>query len=653
MRWAFAAIIAIHGLIHLMGPAETFGYADLPQLTQPISRGMGLVWIAAAVVTLATVVALFVWPRGWWMIGAVALVLSQAAIFTSWSDAKAGTMANMLLLAVVAYGYFTQGPTSFRAQFDRDVRAGLARPVDAPVLTEADVTPLPNPVRRYLRATGMVGQPLIRNVALLAVAIGAGGGAAPPLAASPARASQAATQPPHDVFAFVRALDEAAARGVWPGFSPSGIPIALYDGERTVLLRHPSPPPEFSPMPGRPGVLVAGGRYPAVTSNSTREIGGVRTATVIATPAEPVERTMLAVVEEVFHVFWLAGHPSFRPNEMARYAYPLDDAENLGRLAAEDEALARALEAPRLDAAADWAAAALAIRRERVPRLAEDVRAYETSLEMMEGTANYVARVSVGEPSSRTVERLRTPRPAEDIRWRFYDTGAALCLLLDRVRPGWQERSEPPAGAHDGRDQWTKRCAAAMLRPRVLGRRARRGSTHGRPPTSRTSASAGSAFARLDRAPRRPHRDRGEAGAEPFRVQRFDPINLMVLDAGASRASNYLTLLRAAGDRRTDQPGLRARRVRRHGERHRAGRPSPVERRYSPGDDSRHQGRPERRRRRADGQPGGARRSPDSPRRGGARGWRTHPDHRQEAPAVSATYRYHHVGIPTPLPSRA
>ena len=74
---------------------------------------------------------------------------------------------------------------------------------------------------------------------------------------------------------------------------------------------------------GAPGRLVAKGRHPAVAGNSTREIGGVRTATVIATPAQPVERTMLAVVEEVFHVFWLARHPSFRPNEMARYAYPL------------------------------------------------------------------------------------------------------------------------------------------------------------------------------------------------------------------------------------------------------------------------------------------------------------------------------------------
>lgn len=112
MRWVFAFIMALHGLIHLMGPSEAFGYADLPQLTQPISRGMGVVWLVAALLTLASVVALFAWPRGWWMIGAVALVVSQAAIFTSWSDAKAGTLANILLLAGVAYGYFTHGPAS-------------------------------------------------------------------------------------------------------------------------------------------------------------------------------------------------------------------------------------------------------------------------------------------------------------------------------------------------------------------------------------------------------------------------------------------------------------------------------------------------------------------------------------------------------------
>ena len=373
------------------------------------------------------------------------------------------------------------------------------------------------------------------------------------------QAAQATGQSPSaapDVFAFVRALDEAAARGVWPGFNPSGIPVALYDGEHTMLLRHPSPPPEFSPMAGRQGVFLAKGRHPAVTSNSTREIGGVRTATVIATPAQPVERTMLAVVEEVFHVFWLARHPSFRPNEMARYAYPLDDVENLGRLVAEDEALARALEAQRIDDAAGWAADALAIRRERVPGLAEDVRAYETSLEMMEGTANYVARVSVGEPASRTAERLRAPRPAEDVRWRFYDTGAALCLLLDRLSAGWQERS----------DRQPALTVVELMDEALRGRDAA-ADAFSSADTAGFQARAAAGIADLGVRRQRllvelRERQGGRVvievmpGAEPFRVQRFDPINLMVLDAGAIAHANYLSLSVPQGSVELTNPGF-------------------------------------------------------------------------------------------------
>ncbi len=42
MRWIFAAIAILHGLIHFMGPAKAFGWDEFPQLELPISRAMGL-----------------------------------------------------------------------------------------------------------------------------------------------------------------------------------------------------------------------------------------------------------------------------------------------------------------------------------------------------------------------------------------------------------------------------------------------------------------------------------------------------------------------------------------------------------------------------------------------------------------------------------
>ena len=42
----------------------------------------------------------------------------------------------------------------------------MRRPVTAPVVTDGDLALLPDPVRRYVRATGMVGQPRIQNYRL-------------------------------------------------------------------------------------------------------------------------------------------------------------------------------------------------------------------------------------------------------------------------------------------------------------------------------------------------------------------------------------------------------------------------------------------------------------------------------------------------------
>jgi hypothetical protein len=358
-----------------------------------------------------------------------------------------------------------------------------------------------------------------------------------------------------DVFAFVRALDDASSKTLWPEFNPSSLPIALFDGENTILLRHPSPPPEFSPMPGHPGVLIAPGRQPSVVSNSTRDIGGVRTATVIATPAQSIESTSLAVMEEVFHVFWLARHPSFRPDEMTRYGYPVSDADNLQRLFAEDEALARALAAGDAEDAWRWAARALEIRRARTPALTDEVRVFETSMEMMEGTANYVARRAVGESPAHTADRLRVPRAAEAIRWRFYDSGAALCFVAERLLPGWRERLEGE-----------RTLTVAEMLAVALGERQQAPAVFTNADTNAFRARAAEAIADLAGRQQRLRADllgrRGSRividvapGVDAFHLQRFDPINLMVLDGGEVAHPHFVSLTDPHGTIELTNPG--------------------------------------------------------------------------------------------------
>lgn len=163
MRWIVVILLTAHGLIHLMGFAKAFGYAELPQLTLPISRPWGLTWLAAAGLVLVSAAMFAAEARQFWIVGGIAFLVSQVVVITTWRDAWAGTIANALLLLVVVHGWLTEGPRSFRAQYGRDADAGLARQLEAPIVSDADLAPLPEPVRKYLRLVGVVGQPRVRN----------------------------------------------------------------------------------------------------------------------------------------------------------------------------------------------------------------------------------------------------------------------------------------------------------------------------------------------------------------------------------------------------------------------------------------------------------------------------------------------------------
>ena len=164
MRIALAVLLAIHALIHLMGFLKAFGLAELPQLTLPISKPLGVAWLMAALSLLGAVAALLLAPRWFWILGAVGIVMSQVVIVSSWSDAKLGTLLNLVALVAVVYGAFSRGPFGLHAQYESEVRRSLTPgPGAMPVVTEADLAPLPAPVQRYLRFAGVVGQPQVHN----------------------------------------------------------------------------------------------------------------------------------------------------------------------------------------------------------------------------------------------------------------------------------------------------------------------------------------------------------------------------------------------------------------------------------------------------------------------------------------------------------
>ena len=163
MRSAFAVVLTVHALIHLMGFLKAFGLVDATQLTIPISRSMGVVWLVAAMLLLASSVALFAAPRWFWLLAVVGVVTSQVAIAASWHDARFGTVANVLTLLAGVYGAVAWGPFGLRAEYEESTARRVAELVAAPLVTQAELAPLPTPVQRYLRYVGVVGHPHVRG----------------------------------------------------------------------------------------------------------------------------------------------------------------------------------------------------------------------------------------------------------------------------------------------------------------------------------------------------------------------------------------------------------------------------------------------------------------------------------------------------------
>ena len=163
VRWIVGVVVVLHGLIHLLGAAKGLGWAEVTQLTQPISSIMGVAWLAAGMLVVAAGVMLARSARGWWVVSAAAALISQAVILSSWSDAKAGTVVNLILLVAAGYGFAAQGPRSYRAEYRRRVGLALAEPTHVGVVTEADLAALPAAVAAYVRQSGALGESRVVN----------------------------------------------------------------------------------------------------------------------------------------------------------------------------------------------------------------------------------------------------------------------------------------------------------------------------------------------------------------------------------------------------------------------------------------------------------------------------------------------------------
>jgi hypothetical protein len=115
MKYAIVALLAIHGLIHAVGFAGTWGLAQFEGASQTPTnfvtveadgtalKFIGLLWIVALVAFLAAAALLVTDGGAWRPVAVGAAVISMVPVTLWWKNAPMGALANALVVAAVLF----------------------------------------------------------------------------------------------------------------------------------------------------------------------------------------------------------------------------------------------------------------------------------------------------------------------------------------------------------------------------------------------------------------------------------------------------------------------------------------------------------------------------------------------------------------------
>ncbi len=165
MKWILFFLVIIHAVIHLLGFLKAFGFAEINQLTQNISKPIGILWLIALILFLIAAIQFISNHDLWWITALAAVILSQVLIILFWQDAKFGTITNIIILLVAIVSF---ADWSFNRDVKNEIAEMLAQNPIAPkeILSEEKISSLPPIVQKWLRNSSAVGKEMIHTVRL-------------------------------------------------------------------------------------------------------------------------------------------------------------------------------------------------------------------------------------------------------------------------------------------------------------------------------------------------------------------------------------------------------------------------------------------------------------------------------------------------------
>ncbi len=166
MRIVLLALIGLHAIIHLFGFLQAFEFSEFNGISQVISKTSGLLWLVASLLFMVTAILYFIHSNIWWAFGLTTIVISQILIFNYWSDAKYGTIANLIVFVGVLLAYlnnnFQHLVSNERTQmFETSVK------YQGDSISSHQISDLPVVVQKWMNYSGVIGKSTISTVFLI------------------------------------------------------------------------------------------------------------------------------------------------------------------------------------------------------------------------------------------------------------------------------------------------------------------------------------------------------------------------------------------------------------------------------------------------------------------------------------------------------
>lgn len=164
MKYAFALLLSIHGLIHVMGFVSAFFSTSIEKQVLGISKPIGSIWLITFILFAVSAIQ-FLGKKKWFYIAFIAVLISQILIIITWNDSKFGTVANVIIFLVSMSAF---GSCRFQKMVEHETNDLLEKiaPKKSKLIVKSDIDHLPFIVQRWLLNSGIIDIERIISVRL-------------------------------------------------------------------------------------------------------------------------------------------------------------------------------------------------------------------------------------------------------------------------------------------------------------------------------------------------------------------------------------------------------------------------------------------------------------------------------------------------------